>query len=221
MSEKERKEFFSKMQKEFDKEISNCKTPREKAVVAAKFLATRFPKLPYFWGGGHELSKNDMIGIGNKFGSYQEIIYGGGDNYPVGESFIYSYDCSGFVSWCLINSGFSGINSPLGDRDLAALGKEEVSITSENIENRVKPGDLATQNGHIGIVINVDKKNHEVSIAHISEGGGGMNITTQSTKTGLITKDDIGNTKDLNKNGETKETRIGKPYFTDIVLMDY
>lgn len=51
MNENERKEFFSKMQKEFDAELLNCTNSREKAVVAAKFLATRFPKLPYFGVG--------------------------------------------------------------------------------------------------------------------------------------------------------------------------
>ena len=224
MSAEEKLKFFEQKQTELNSELSACTTAREKVVVAAEFLATKFPKLPYFWGGGHFESTEESKGINKKIGSMEKCQAPGNSNYPYGQEFYYAYDCSGFTIWCLLNSGaFTNIKpSDYNAAILSDLGeKRSIVGTTENI----KPGDLAViteENGnvsHVGIIIGVEED--QITIAHTSDSGGGMNITTQSTTTGEIIKDDIGSNKDINQNNKDIKPRVGEKYFTDIVLMNY
>ena len=67
-------------------------------------------------------------------------------------------DCSGFVSWALLNGGYdvgdvgAGINEDRTD-DLDDLSTK-MKLTEENFDaSLVKPGDLIGRYGHIGIII--------------------------------------------------------------------
>lgn len=201
--------------KKLETELSNAKGTRNKVVAAATFLSTKFPQLPYFWGGGHELSKDDMLGINPKWGSSEVCQFGGAEPYYVaGKEYPYSLDCSGFTSWCLINAGFKDIDGIWNTNEFYNNSKTQaVSITDATVMDKVQPGDFGYMAGHIGVVIEVNQDSHEITFAHVS-GDNGMNITTMSTDNGLITKDNIGK-NDSNIN------RTGVPYFTDILLMDY
>lgn len=194
---------------------------RNKAVAAATFLATSFPKLPYFWGGGHECSIDNLVGINPDWGILDTIIYGGSNYYKVGEQFPYSLDCSGFVTWCLKNANYD-INSCLGSDDCLSLG-DSVSITDTEVLDFTKAGDVGWMDGHVGVVIDVNKVTKEITFAHLSGSGYGMNITTISTETGLVTKDDQGVLPEIDKNGNTVNAanRVGKEYFTNVVSVPY
>lgn len=77
-------------------------------------------------------------------------------------------DCSGFVSWVLLNAGYdvgdvgAGI-SKKKKNDLDDLG-EKVKITKENI-NKIKVGDLSSRDGHIGIIIGIDNNEYYIAEA--------------------------------------------------------
>ena len=70
-------------------------------------------------------------------------------------------DCSGFVVWCIYNGGFDpgdrGAGPNPGDEDIIDLGKSQ-RITLKLLKSgKVKAGDLIGQEGHIGIIIGVEK----------------------------------------------------------------
>ena len=74
-------EILEMYNKELEEYIAqHGSSQRERAVAAAIFLATRFPKIPYFWGGGHELSA-ELMGINPKWGTNGVIEFGGDDKY--------------------------------------------------------------------------------------------------------------------------------------------
>lgn len=69
-------------------------------------------------------------------------------------------DCSGFVSWVLLNAGFNVGDAGAGisekkKNDLDDLG-EKIKINNKNIK-KAKVGDLISRDGHIGILIGIDK----------------------------------------------------------------
>ncbi len=77
-------------------------------------------------------------------------------------------DCSGFVSWTLVNGGFDpgdlgAGNSELDPRELSDLGEYE-KITDELIKsNKIKVGDLLNIWGHIAILVGIDDNNFYVA----------------------------------------------------------
>lgn len=218
---------YEKYQKILDGDLERAKGTRNKTVAAAKFLATDFPKLPYFWGGGHEIQDiNQFKGINEKWGKSEKIVFGGaGDSYPVGESFPYSLDCSGFITWCLVNGGYD-LKGCLNSNTCKSLG-ESISMSDPNILDKTKVGDLGHTQGHVGIVIDVDKKNKEITFAHVSDSGHGMGVTTINVETGLITKDSKGAmmSKDRFGNPITADNRVNnekyKNYFETIISVPY
>lgn len=208
-------------QQKLEANLNHTEWTRNKTVAAAIFLATEFPKLPYFWGGGHECSVEELNGINKKWGSIQQIIYKGADYYAFGENFPYAYDCSGFVSWCLINGGYN-ITSCLNTTGLGQLGPKK-SLMDSKILEEVQIGDLGTMVGHVGIIVDINKETKEISFAHISHSGWGMNITTISTETGLITKDDLGVLPTVDKNRDPIQIidRVGTSFCDEILFIPY
>lgn len=142
-------------QKELNTILKNAGDKRAKTVAAAKYLADNFEHLPYYWGG-HSSS------ISKKWGKCTEMTL---DNklQTVGKDYAYGLDCSGYVSFALINS--KTISLYMDSGSLKKLGKS-IPITSSNIINNseVKPGDLVWHEGHIGIII--DKDSNGYIVAH-------------------------------------------------------
>lgn len=213
--------FYQEKLDDLVKSISNI---RERVVAVALFLATDFPKLPYFWGGGHDiLISSELKGLDPNWGKDTEIIFSGSKNYKVGESYPKSLDCSGFISWCLVNGGFNietylnydSNSGCLDSSDCTNLGINYL-LTCKDILDNVKTGDLAWMEGHVGIVVNLSLEKKYVVVAHISDSGDGMNLTTLSLESGLVLADDLG--EDVINNNTN---RIGKQYFTHIISMDY
>ena len=95
-------------------------------------------------------------------------------------------DCSGFVSWTLVNGGFDpgdlgAGNSELDPRELSDLG-EYKKLTSALINSdEVKVGDLLNVWGHIAILVGIDEKNYYV--AESLDILGGVVIKTYSKET--------------------------------------
>lgn len=163
---------------------------RAGVVAAARFLTLEFPyRIPYFYENGrlHESSSHHADGEGryyhvglylhkNKFSSIIKkvagpSIWGCGltnyqpnpPNYIPLEKIPNGLDCSGFVSWAILNGGFDigdlGAGPTNYNYELPDTG-EFVKLTKENIaSNIIKPGDLLSMQGHIAIIIGIDENN--------------------------------------------------------------
>lgn len=161
---------------------------RAGVVEAARFLTLHFPyKIEYFYENGR-LGTNGIDGEGRY---YHKGLYLNSSKYstiskskngpkvwgcslystPVKHNDNNGLDCSGFVSWTLLNGGFNpgdlgaGFTSTKNLTDLGNLKK----ITKSLIEsNKIKAGDLVHNyeaTGHIGIIIGIDKYNYYVAQA--------------------------------------------------------
>ena len=98
-----------------------------------------------------------------------------------------SLDCSGFVTWCLVNGGFDpgdlGAGPDPSHFDYTDLG-ERHKITEESLDE-VKVGDLFSAEGHISILIG--KKD---GLYYIAESNLGIDIKVRiSTKEELLHTD--------------------------------
>lgn len=183
----------------FNKTISMASDERTKSTMAAIFLATSFPHMNYFWGGGHDKICN---GLDPTWGQPRVVTAEGSES--TGTERPNSLDCSGYVSWVLKNGGYN-IEGPMTTWDLEKIGNK-IPITAAT-QNNIQAGDLASMEGHIGMIIKVD--GNEITVSHCS-GTGGMSITKMNTATGLVTED-------WNK----EANRVGQPYFTDIIKVNY
>lgn len=183
----------------FNKAMSLATDNRTRTTMAALFLATSFPHMNYFWGGGHE---SICEGLDPTWGDPRLVTAEGSET--TGTKQPNSLDCSGYVSWVLKNGGYN-IEKPMTTWELENIGEKTPLINSN--EKDIKVGDLAYMDGHIGVIVRIDNK--DITISHCS-GTGGMNITKMDTTTGLVTED-------WNK----EANRVGQPYFTDIIKVNY
>lgn len=183
----------------FNKTMSLATDNRTRTTMAALFLATSFPHMNYFWGGGHE---SICEGLDPTWGDPRLVTAEGSET--TGTKQPNSLYCSGYVSWVLKNGGYN-IEKPMTTWELENIGEKTPLINSN--EKDIKVGDLAYMDGHIGVIVRIDNK--DITISHCS-GTGGMNITKMDTTTGLVTED-------WNK----EANRVGQPYFTDIIKVNY
>ena len=169
---------------------------RAGVVEAARFLTLNFEfRLPYFYENGRLNNyggKEHVDGEGRyyhnglflseeKYSELSAILYGPamwgcpltnitkshGYGYYVGSKYPNGLDCSGFVSWALLNGGFDVGDTGAGETyrkdDLYDLG-EKTPITHELLNsNKVKVGDLIAYSGHMALIIGI--KNEEYYIA--------------------------------------------------------
>ena len=90
-----------------------------------------------------------------------------GGVYVTGQLYPNGLDCSGFVTWALLNGGFDigdiGAGIDPDHKDLTDLG-ELVPITEELMASgRVKAGDLIGLDGHAAILIGWDDNNYYIA----------------------------------------------------------
>lgn len=122
-------------------------------------------KVNYFWGG-----KSSTIGWDSRWGIFTEVTAEG--SHSTGMKRPFGLDCSGFVTWCFINSGFTA--SEIGSGTQGQLSK------SSNISRgSAKPGDLAfyDDKSHVGIIAGEDE-NGDILIIHCASGANNVIIST-------------------------------------------
>ena len=160
---------------------------RAGVVAAARFLLIEFPyKIDYFYENGR--ISNNVDGEGRYYhkglylneSRYEELINSiegpvswGCKLYSiqVEEEGVNGLDCSGFVSWALLNGGFDpgdvGAGKKDGDKDsFYYIGQREKN--SLELISSIKAGDLVHNDkagGHIGMVIGIDNENIYVAQA--------------------------------------------------------
>ena len=101
-------------------------------------------------------------------------------SYVKGKYYPNGLDCSGFVTWALLNAGFDvgdiGAGANAAHYDLDDVG-EKVTITDKLMSSgKVKVGDLIGNNGHMAIIAGWDDKN--IYIAESLDTTKGVVMTT-------------------------------------------
>ena len=135
---------------------------RKKVIKAACSLVG---KVNYFWGG-----KSSAIGWDSEWGKLKTVSAEGSKT--TGTKRPFGLDCSGFVTWSFINSGFS-VNS------IGHGTKGQIAKCSRISWESVQAGDLAFYGdlSHVGIVAGKDAAGN-ILVIHCSSGNNNVVITT-------------------------------------------
>lgn len=105
--------------------------------------------------------------------------------YVTGQLYPNGLDCSGFVTWALLNGGFDvgdiGAGTDPAHKDLTDLG-QKVYITEELMASgKVKVGDLIGLDGHMAILAGWDSQNYYIAES-LNTTGGVVMTTVARTK---------------------------------------
>lgn len=140
-------------------------SPKRKAVIKA--ACSLVGKVNYFWGG-----KSSAIGWDSEWGKLKLVTAEGSKS--TGTKRPFGLDCSGFVTWAYINSGFSA--SQIGHGT-----KGQIAKCTRIPWESAQPGDLAflSDLSHVGIVAGKDE-NGNILVIHCSSGANNVVITTNS-----------------------------------------
>ena len=103
--------------------------------------------------------------------------------YVTGKYYPNGLDCSGFVTWALLNGGFDigdiGAGTDDEHYDLTDLGTK-VTITEELMKSgKVKAGDLIGLNGHMAILAGWDDSNYYIAESLNTTGGVVMTVVSK------------------------------------------
>lgn len=163
---------------------------RAAAVEVARFLTLEFPyRINYFYENGRIADRTTKV---DGEGRYYHIgLYLSEDrtsniefpsrgpaawgcsiyNAPAKRDMANGLDCSGFVSWVLLNAGFDpgDIGAGITDNyDLTNTGDRKSLTYSLANSSSIKAGDLLWKNaggGHIAIIVGIDSTNYYVAEA--------------------------------------------------------
>lgn len=162
---------------------------RAGAVAAARFLVLEFPyRIHYFYENGRLITTGGRPYVDGEGRYYHKGLYLSKSKYKDIKKSLYGpkmwgctmysritkysspsgIDCSGYVSWSLLNGGFdvgdggAGIYSDR-DTDMDDLGPK-LKITKENLAKKeFKVGDLLSMYGHIGMLIGIDEEHYYIA----------------------------------------------------------
>ena len=147
------------------KNLSDSLSAERKKVIKA--ACSLVGKVNYFWGG-----KSSAIGWDSEWGKLKTVSAEGSKT--TGTKRPFGLDCSGFVTWSFINSGFS-VNS-IGHGTQGQIAKcSRISWSSAQAGDLAFYGDLS----HVGIVAGKDAAGN-ILVIHCSSGGNNVVITTNS-----------------------------------------
>lgn len=142
------------------------------AVVAAASYLSEEENIPYFWGG-----KYSMVGVNAEWNTQKPIPSSGSDIQFEGVEWPYGLDCSGFVSWAIINGGFKMEVSYTGAY-LDYINPDVYIFNTQNLKSgKIKAGDLLYRNGHIAIITELDLENGIIKVAEEKGAEYGMVVT--------------------------------------------
>ena len=124
-------------------------------------------KVNYFWGG-----KSSAIGWDSEWGKLKTVSSEGSKT--TGTKRPFGLDCSGFVTWSFINSGFS-VNS-IGHGTQGQIAKcSRISWSNAQAGDLAFYGDLS----HVGIIAGKDTSGN-ILVIHCSSSNNNVVITTNS-----------------------------------------
>ena len=137
---------------------------RKKVIKAACSLVG---KVNYFWGG-----KSSAIGWDSEWGKLKTVSSEGSKT--TGTKRPFGLDCSGFVTWSFINSGFSA--NSIGHGTQGQIAKcSRISWSNAQAGDLAFYGDLS----HVGIIAGKDAGGN-ILVIHCSSSNNNVVITTKS-----------------------------------------
>ena len=138
---------------------------KRKAIVKA--ACSLVGKVNYFWGG-----KSSAIGWDSRWGKMALVTAEGSKS--SGSMRPFGLDCSGFVTWSFINSGFNA--NAIGHGTQGQIAK-----CSRIAWSAAQPGDLAflSDLSHVGIVAGKDESGN-ILVIHCATGANNVVITSNS-----------------------------------------
>ncbi len=137
---------------------------RKKVIKAACSLVG---KVNYFWGG-----KSSAIGWDSEWGKLKTVSSEGSKT--TGTKRPFGLDCSGFVTWSFINSGFSA--NSIGHGTQGQIAKcSRISWSNAQAGDLAFYGDLS----HVGIIAGKDASGN-ILVIHCSSSNNNVVITTNS-----------------------------------------
>ena len=147
------------------KNLPDSLSPERKKVIKA--ACSLVGKVNYFWGG-----KSSAIGWDSEWGKLKTVSAEGSKT--TGTKRPFGLDCSGFVTWSFINSGFSA--SAIGHGTQGQIAK-----CSRISWNQAQAGDLAflSDLSHVGIIAGKDTSGN-ILVIHCSSSANNVVITTNS-----------------------------------------
>lgn len=148
------------------KNLPDGLSPERKKVIKA--ACSLVGKVNYFWGG-----KSSAIGWDSEWGKLKTVSAEGSKT--TGTKRPFGLDCSGFVTWSFINSGFSA--SAIGHGTQGQIAK-----CSRISWSQAQPGDLAflSDLSHVGIIAGKDADGN-LLVIHCASGANNVVITTNAT----------------------------------------
>ncbi len=183
---------------------------RASAVEVARFLTLEFPyRINYFNENGRITQNNKIDAEGRYYHIGLYLNESRFDNIskstrkpkiwgcslysePMQKAMDNGLDCSGFVSWVLLNAGFDVGDIGAGfadDADLTDIGKLTANNKSLLESNKIKVGDLLHSykaGGHIAIIVGIDSNYYYVAQALWYDERGV--IITKETKESLLSE---------------------------------
>ena len=140
-------------------------SPERKKVIKA--ACSLVGKVNYFWGG-----KSSAIGWDSEWGKLKTVSAEGSKT--TGTKRPFGLDCSGFVTWSFINSGFSA--SAIGHGTQGQIAK-----CSRISWSQAQAGDLAflSDLSHVGIIAGKDTSGN-ILVIHCSSSANNVVITSNS-----------------------------------------
>ena len=147
------------------KNLPDSLSPERKKVIKA--ACSLVGKVNYFWGG-----KSSVIGWDSEWGKLKTVSAEGSKT--TGTKRPFGLDCSGFVTWSFINSGFSA--SAIGHGTQGQIAK-----CSRISWSQAQAGDLAffSDLSHVGIIAGKDTSGN-ILVIHCSSGANNVVITSNS-----------------------------------------
>ena len=147
------------------KNLPDSLSPERKKVIKA--ACSLVDKVNYFWGG-----KSSAIGWDSEWGKLKTVSAEGSKT--TGTKRPFGLDCSGFVTWSFINSGFSA--NSIGHGTQGQIAKcSRISWSTAQAGDLAFYGDLS----HVGIIAGKDT-NGNILVIHCSSSNNNVVITTNS-----------------------------------------
>lgn len=144
---------------------------RSAVVEAGKYLSEE-ENIPYFWGG-----KFYEVGVCEDWNKIKKVSSEGSDIQFVGDEWPFGLDCSGFVSWAIINGGYKMNVSFTGDYYNYIKPNTMVFSVESLCSGKVKEGDLLFRKGHIALITDIDLDNNTIKVAEEKGAKYGMVVT--------------------------------------------
>lgn len=147
------------------KNLPDSLSPERKKVIKA--ACSLVGKVNYFWGG-----KSSAIGWDSEWGKLKTVSAEGSKT--TGTKRPFGLDCSGFVTWSFINSGFNA--SQIGHGT-----KGQIAKCSRISWSQAQAGDLAflSDLSHVGIIAGKDASGN-ILVIHCSSSANNVVITKNS-----------------------------------------